>query len=474
MIPRAREAPRYHSYSMLLDSRYGHPFVSWSVYATLTVRQDLPVTRLIRTGGGAAHNQFLVFLNASGQFGGGERPNALVVNGVAAQNPRAMKAPPKKRATRLVSIGLLAAGLLALPFIPGLRPRDFLAAHWKSAIPTLPDSQVLPTLRQLADLGDDQIDYLVSQLGSDEERIARDAWQVLDERMTRWQLLKTKESSPKVAMLASSLARRVSTFRGESKRFASDLAAKALVWPTNRQEVDTTRLIADCDTILREASRKDLTSKRSTAVQQHASVGTYLGNREPGAPVVEPALPPPLDRATAKARRQGEPGIFKAPADEGPATDKDSIARPAKALIGDDAHVDASSSYVASPDEWAERTTLEVIKLLQSKNVLEASQAAMEFRRRGFGEVHLRFAEQLTAPDPQVRRKFAESLPLVSDTDVRPWLVWLSHDEDADVRLAAVSIMATRDDPEFRKRLRQLELEESNPAVLKQVQRSLR
>jgi HEAT repeat protein len=143
-------------------------------------------------------------------------------------------------------------------------------------------------------------------------------------------------------------------------------------------------------------------------------------------------------------------------------------------LKGNDADSFSSLENAATPEEWASRTTLEVIKLLQSKNVVEAALAAKEFRRRGFAELHHRFAEQLTSPDPQVRQKFAESLPLVGNVDVRPWLIWLSQDEDSDVRMAAVSIMATRDDAEFRKRLRQLEYEESNPEVLKQIRRTQR
>jgi len=374
-------------------------------------------------------------------------------------------------------IGLIATCLLALLFIPGLRPRDYLAARWRNSISTLPDTEVLPTLRKLAELGDDQIDFLVSQLGSDQERIVAPAWQVIDEQMTRWRMLKSEDSSRKVAKLASSLARHVPNFLVESKPLASDLAAKILAWPTDRKAVDMSRLIADCDLILREASRRDVVPGRKfvrrSATDRGRSNQANAGKNgiASSATTVEPPLPPLSDFMDGdRKRKAGEPRNF----DPSQSKSLDSNSGgDTKAPVEDPDSV-SSLANAATPEEWANRTTLEVIKLLQSKDVVEAALAAKEFRRRGFAELHHRFAEQLTSPDPQVRQKFAESLPLVGTVDVRPWLIWLSQDDDADVRLAAVSIMATRDDPEFRKRMRQLEFEESNPEVLKQIRRTQR
>jgi hypothetical protein len=57
--------------------------------------------------------------------------------------------------------------------------------------------------------------------------------------------------------------------------------------------------------------------------------------------------------------------------------------------------------------------------------------------------------------------------------DPRPWLVWLTADEDPLVRKAAVAVIATSNDPRLRAQLQQREQIESDPEVLRLVRRVL-
>lgn len=392
-----------------------------------------------------------------------------------------------KRVKFLIATGVSVAGLLAVLLIPGMRPRDFLAAHWQSQLSTLPDEQLVPLLRSLVDLGDDQLDFVVQKVGSEQDRISRAARQVIAEQLPRWRLLSTDESAPKVARLARVMAQQVAMYRGESKSFASDLATKMLVWPASREQIDTIQLITHCETILREAGRRDLrvAKQESQTVPEQprgerspvpknlgadAAIDSELAQQLAGnspldtsvslpstIPIVEPTLPP-----LAEQRRPARLSIGDRPTESPP--EVASVSQP----------VAEPPRVVTSATVWRQRTTLDVMKRLQSNDVVEASQAMEEFRRRGFGENHLRLVEQLVSPVPQVRRQLAQSLPRFSNLDARPWLIWLSQDDDPEVRLAAVALMAANNDMEIRKRLRQMELEESSSAVLRQVQRSLR
>jgi hypothetical protein len=116
---------------------------------------------------------------------------------------------------------------------------------------------------------------------------------------------------------------------------------------------------------------------------------------------------------------------------------------------------------------------VEVMCQLHSSVAVQAEAAKAELQRRGYEAVHLQLARRLVDPDPEVRRRLAEALPQVAAVDVRPWLLWLTRDEEPQVRQAAITIIATSADPALRRRLRELAGEETDPDVLRVVRRVL-
>ena len=96
-----------------------------------------------------------------------------------------------------------------------------------------------------------------------------------------------------------------------------------------------------------------------------------------------------------------------------------------------------------------------------------------ELRRRGFTDRDMKLAEKFTDADPAVRRKFAEMLPRISGVRASRWLWWLAEDEDAQVRVAAISMLATSGDAAVRHRLRELADRETNPAVASRLRKIL-
>ncbi len=58
--------------------------------------------------------------------------------------------------------------------------------------------------------------------------------------------------------------------------------------------------------------------------------------------------------------------------------------------------------------------------------------------------------------DPNVRRELVEALSYINTVDTRSWLLYLSHDNDAKVRLAVVTRIAPSEHAEFKNRLAEL------------------
>jgi hypothetical protein len=120
-----------------------------------------------------------------------------------------------------------------------------------------------------------------------------------------------------------------------------------------------------------------------------------------------------------------------------------------------------------SPDD--EALTVRWMHQLQSTDKTAVQRAENELRQRGFGEFQVELARRLTHENPVVRRQLAESVPSMPQIDRKVWLIWLSRDEDADVRLIALSIMATSGDPELMKRVEQIARQDSDPRIQRQA-----
>jgi len=100
--------------------------------------------------------------------------------------------------------------------------------------------------------------------------------------------------------------------------------------------------------------------------------------------------------------------------------------------------------------------------------------AEEELRALGFEALQLELALQLTDPNPTVRRELAESLPAMPGIDARTWLVWLSRDQNADVRLTAMSVMATTGDLNLMRRIEQMARRDVDPRVQRQGEQLLK
>lgn len=74
----------------------------------------------------------------------------------------------------------------------------------------------------------------------------------------------------------------------------------------------------------------------------------------------------------------------------------------------------------------------------------------------GWSAKEIEVAKRLRHPNAAVRKALARSLPEVVGLDAAPWLLELSRDADPDVRLEAMTLLATTGDPALVETVRKL------------------
>jgi hypothetical protein len=88
-----------------------------------------------------------------------------------------------------------------------------------------------------------------------------------------------------------------------------------------------------------------------------------------------------------------------------------------------------------------------------------------EVTYRRFGRLSGRLVEQLFSDDVEDRLRLVDDVLTAPGIDARPWLVLLADDDEADVRLLALTIMATSNDPTLLDKAWQVALHDRDPRI---------
>jgi len=131
----------------------------------------------------------------------------------------------------------------------------------------------------------------------------------------------------------------------------------------------------------------------------------------------------------------------------------------------------AATASAALQRHLTTRTAWALLGDLQATGSPQASAAAAELHRRGFSLREIELGKHLTSPDAAERAQHLATLPSAGIA-VKPWLMYLSGDPDAEVRRAAVAIMATSNDPELKAKLRELAITDADETVREQAGKS--
>jgi hypothetical protein len=109
---------------------------------------------------------------------------------------------------------------------------------------------------------------------------------------------------------------------------------------------------------------------------------------------------------------------------------------------------DNAAAVVGKPASlYASWDSKELMKELSGENGFDATDIAAELQHRGFTNAQIQVAKRFFDPDPSARKRLVNELPNYRGIDITPWLMELSRDSDAEVRLAAIAFLATSSDP---------------------------
>jgi hypothetical protein len=108
---------------------------------------------------------------------------------------------------------------------------------------------------------------------------------------------------------------------------------------------------------------------------------------------------------------------------------------------------------------------LDLMRRLRADDADQQAEARRELVRRGFSEVDLQLARQLFSPDVETRKQLARTVPRLSSVDAAQWLMWLAQDPEPDVRLVAISMLATTGDPALLDRVEAMARNDHDPQI---------
>jgi HEAT repeat protein len=135
---------------------------------------------------------------------------------------------------------------------------------------------------------------------------------------------------------------------------------------------------------------------------------------------------------------------------------------------------DRPKAEVLSSTALARLDPRELIKRFRDADGATAERIRSELERRGFGQVQIELCRQLADPDPQARKRLARTLPEMHSVNAVPWLLWLARDEDAEVRLAAITLLATTADPAVLLEVERTAQADTDPRIQEQAARMMR
>jgi hypothetical protein len=401
----------------------------------------------------------------------------------------------------LVTAGLLAAGF-GLRCLFNIEPES----PWQYRLETVSDEAVPALLRQLAGMGESGVPVLVAALDSQRQNVAAGADRVLTESLLRWQERPDANNMKLQLALAEALAARVGQSGPSAQSRAAQLALHILQFMPDARSADNGRLIAACLRVLQ--SGPDLPDglaenqipgrierrlmwqyglhPQNNEAYTMANASGKAGRDSGGSSESDDNRPAAFDSdrdnikqdslaaddsqaEAAKNRQSGAPALlpdgFNGNQRLLPGDQSKDASRP---LQSGERTAGAASQRVKTikpPVDFSGVDTVALMRELHSLDRPTVEAAAAELARRKFTPLLLDLARRLFDPDNEVRLNLVRALPGMPGVDATPWLLWLARDGDAEVRLTALTLIATSGDPSLLEQVERMAQDDPDPRV---------
>jgi hypothetical protein len=384
----------------------------------------------------------------------------------------------------LALVAAVAVGSAAAYFaLSEIRPR-VAAAYWRQRIAATPEGRVEDVIGRIGDT-DGAIIALVEALGSDRECVAVAAKNELLARIDGWRGLPGRDCARRVTELAETLAEQVERFNPAGQRDAADVAVRILGRPIEGSGIEKRKYLAASEKILHVGlNAKGEYERKKTAVTDHQATplaeeatqlakllgaGSPESSAEAGSDQAAKPRELPDGKSTAKAAADeedaqaagGDSEHWSAAANrpwrlgqkpqDAPRNRASRIPDVVETAVPSGANATSGlSGGTAARQQKASLAGEDILGLMRDLNSdsdARAEAAEAELKRRGFNQKQIDLARKLFDPNPEVRKKLVRDLPGLEGVDTVPWLLELCRDADAEVRLAAITILATSSDP---------------------------
>jgi len=428
---------------------------------------------------------------------------------------------------RSLVIVAVVSGLLIGGFVV-LRARwtDDLVAQWQAELAQAGPNEAAQLLGRAIDGGELGLMLAVASLGAPQPHVAEAAHEAISDRLDRI-AREPQGSALWPQQVAAELARQTPNFDRPGRRRAADLALKMLTSLHRTAGEDRTRLTAYCRRVVElydepvdetkpaanasspsssgasssgigapaltraDATKRDDAARRLPSAAELLSpdhlmaVASGEADRLHRCPEAAPADDRSVSASGSPAPHAADSNDPK-PATGGPRdgnaesnrrddgaadSQRDPSAaalRPMSLGVPETAEgrpllsADGDGSPATNGLAGAATEVRDLIGLLSGR---EAQAARSELQRRGFGPVELALAEKMVDPDPQVRKQLARLLPQMTSIEPQRWLLWMCRDEDAEVRLTAISLLATCGNPAVLAEVEQRAAADADPRV---------
>lgn len=375
----------------------------------------------------------------------------------------------------VASIKLLVVlvGFLVTVIVAQTQTRQWLLSRWASEISDLPVGEQIERLLQIHALGDVGTEMLARQIVATDDRVAATAFDLLRDQISTW-----------VTRDDDSLARAHGRMLAGLNVIIDEVPPTRRGWITQLVNQSIVECVEQRGGAMREAYRlaSDLTAKLAGLAGENATTIADVESAEKLPPVLAP-LPVPIQVLESPEVTSGfvnDPEIDQQPtlfARVGPGPLMVVAAPSRQAVHHVSAHPDPAENFAHETIQPLTRYPLQtfdtksVIGLLSSKQAAIRDQAVDELVRRGLSNEEIRIANQLAAPQLEVRLGLIDSIARRTDVDPRPWLLWLTEDANREVRMRAVNSLAAMNDSAVIETLRKRLATEADPDVVAQLRR---
>ena len=374
-------------------------------------------------------------------------------------------------------------------------------------------------LVQLADLGPPAIPCLVQTMADPDLEVARAAYELLQQAQNNWSVLDPSDRAERHAAMVRALKPLAVQLPDDRTGWGTSLLQQTLMETVDRNSDDARLLYSEANQAIASLS---LTTRAHSgdSVPEPLSMDVDHDSEDPREPkrLSIRAQPLPVDQSRAAeawtqwpppretryeqqevvadafaqgsragahssetAGRNDSPSVYRSGSKLQPVGPREGIVL---GTVGNSQAVSPQPADQASPTIQPVTHLLDspletyddasVMRWLGSEHVALRDKAESELTRRGYGPSEISLATQIVTADTQTRLELVNQIAQSPNVDPRPWLLMLLQDPSRDVKLRAISVLATMNDPAISQRLQLHLVDEQDPTVAARIRRVLK